>query len=229
MCNRAEHPTLVVLAYFGCMVIEVAFLLMQVQLVHQQFLRTKGLDDPSDAQLYAQLMSVLDETHGVPATTQLEKLALLFKFDTSRAWKRESQALQGMKLEKEPVVDGIFDERGFEQAFEILNMLKALFPAEELSLDDPDVKKHQIAQRTGVNSVVQNAAEHGEGTPNIPDDFKCPISLDLMRDPVIVATGQVGSDLLTFVFILFFIFFTLLFIFGYVSTSPLMCMAFHVL
>jgi hypothetical protein len=27
--------------------------------------------------------------------------------------------------------------------------------------------------------------------PVIPDDFRCPISLDLMKDPVIVATGQV--------------------------------------
>lgn len=173
---------------------------MQVELVHQHFLRSKGLDDPSDAQLYAQLLSVLDETHGVPSTTQLEKLAMVFKFDTSRAWKREAQALQGMKLEKEPVVDGIFDERGFEQAFEILNMLKSLFPAEEVALDDPDIKKHQISQSTGVSTVVQNAAEPGEGAPNIPDDFKCPISLDLMRDPVIVATGQVGGHLLTFEF-----------------------------
>lgn len=28
-------------------------------------------------------------------------------------------------------------------------------------------------------------------SPVIPDDFLCPISLELMRDPVIVATGQV--------------------------------------
>ncbi|CAN0909782.1 U-box domain-containing protein 1 [Linum grandiflorum] len=27
-------------------------------------------------------------------------------------------------------------------------------------------------------------------SPNIPDEFKCPISLDLMRDPVIVASGH---------------------------------------
>lgn len=27
--------------------------------------------------------------------------------------------------------------------------------------------------------------------PVIPDDFRCPISLELMKDPVIVATGQV--------------------------------------
>lgn len=28
----------------------------------------------------------------------------------------------------------------------------------------------------------------------IPEDFLCPISLELMRDPVIVATGQVSSS-----------------------------------
>jgi hypothetical protein len=27
--------------------------------------------------------------------------------------------------------------------------------------------------------------------PQPPDDFRCPISLELMRDPVIVSTGQV--------------------------------------
>lgn len=28
-------------------------------------------------------------------------------------------------------------------------------------------------------------------SPVIPDDFRCPISLELMKDPVIVSTGQV--------------------------------------
>lgn len=28
-------------------------------------------------------------------------------------------------------------------------------------------------------------------SPMIPDDFRCPISLELMKDPVIVSTGQV--------------------------------------
>lgn len=30
-------------------------------------------------------------------------------------------------------------------------------------------------------------------SPVIPDDFRCPISLELMKDPVIVSTGQVRS------------------------------------
>jgi hypothetical protein len=34
---------------------------------------------------------------------------------------------------------------------------------------------------------------NGEPRPaNIPDEFRCPISLELMKDPVIVSTGQVA-------------------------------------
>lgn len=32
-------------------------------------------------------------------------------------------------------------------------------------------------------------------SPVIPDDFRCPISLELMKDPVIVSTGQVRPPL----------------------------------
>ena len=33
--------------------------------------------------------------------------------------------------------------------------------------------------------------EKSHQAPVIPDDFRCPISLELMKDPVIVSTGQV--------------------------------------
>jgi len=35
-------------------------------------------------------------------------------------------------------------------------------------------------------------------SPVIPDDFRCPISLELMKDPVIVSTGQVRLHFLTY-------------------------------
>lgn len=35
--------------------------------------------------------------------------------------------------------------------------------------------------------------EKSHQAPVIPDDFRCPISLELMRDPVIVSTGQVWA------------------------------------
>ncbi|KAA8529070.1 hypothetical protein F0562_033442 [Nyssa sinensis] len=44
---------------------------------------------------------------------------------------------------------------------------------------------------SGVNSASKSLEENKKpDSPMIPDDFLCPISLELMRDPVIVATGQ---------------------------------------
>ncbi|KAG0554371.1 hypothetical protein KC19_12G086000 [Ceratodon purpureus] len=165
----------------------------QVDLVHLQFQRSKGLDDPLDAELNAGLIPVLDEYQG-RSRDQLERLAKLFKFDTARALMRELQALHWMRVEKEPAVLGILvNERVFEQLLGLVNDMRILFPQEDLEQDDPELKKLQVAQRAGVERTgMQLASDIGtcKGIPNIPDDFKCPISLDLMRDPVIIATGQ---------------------------------------
>ncbi|GAB4856258.1 hypothetical protein Ancab_014185 [Ancistrocladus abbreviatus] len=44
----------------------------------------------------------------------------------------------------------------------------------------------------GASSSFESDDWHREITPDlvIPEDFRCPISLDMMRDPVVVATGQ---------------------------------------
>lgn len=45
----------------------------------------------------------------------------------------------------------------------------------------------------GINSSSCKALEENKKPDSlvVPDDLRCPISLELMRDPVIVATGQV--------------------------------------
>jgi hypothetical protein len=108
---------------------------------------------------------------------------------------RELQSLHWMRVEKEPAVLGILvSERVFEQLLGLVNDMRILFPPEDLEQDDPELKKLQVAQRAGVERTsMQPDIGTGKGIPNIPDDFKCPISLDLMRDPVIIATGQVSK------------------------------------
>lgn len=165
----------------------------QVDLVHLQFRRSKGSEDPFDARLHSELASALDEKHG-HSKAELERLAELFKFDTARALMRELQALHGMRIGKEPAAVGILiGEPDFEQLLGLLNDFRVLFPQEDLEQDDPELRKLQVAERAGVEKIsMQSASDLGsdKGTLNIPDDFKCPISLDLMTDPVIIATGQ---------------------------------------
>lgn len=48
-------------------------------------------------------------------------------------------------------------------------------------------------QKVGVNSKSngQTSTAAIQKIPVVPDDFRCPISLEMMRDPVIVSSGQV--------------------------------------
>lgn len=63
----------------------------------------------------------------------------------------------------------------------IFKGLEKLPSASEVSSDE-----HNDSAKKGGDQV-----KNPDGV-TIPDDFLCPISLEIMRDPVIVSTGQVG-------------------------------------
>ena len=87
--------------------------MLQVDLVHSQFRRSKALEDAVDAQLNAELVSILDETNE-RSPDQLKRLAESFKLDTASALRKESEALDGMAKEKPP---GLLSMQGFGQIF----------------------------------------------------------------------------------------------------------------
>ncbi|CAN1172936.1 U-box domain-containing protein 1 [Linum perenne] len=58
------------------------------------------------------------------------------------------------------------------------------FPKEETTFQ---MKQQQRSSTAGC--TLQDLSSSSQ-SPNIPDEFRCPISLDLMRDPVIVASGH---------------------------------------
>lgn len=53
-------------------------------------------------------------------------------------------------------------------------------------------ESNEVDERKKNNLASKNMEDlRKPDVPTLPDDFLCPISLELMRDPVIVATGQV--------------------------------------
>jgi hypothetical protein len=68
----------------------------------------------------------------------------------------------------------------------LLKKIKDHVQIENLVKDDTAIAK-------GVSSGFYGPEENDNNhqAPVIPSDFKCPISLELMMDPVIVSTGQV--------------------------------------
>ncbi|RWW63127.1 hypothetical protein BHE74_00029713 [Ensete ventricosum] len=65
---------------------------------------------------------------------------------------------------------------------------------EEMSSLLKKLKDFVISENSTSASIEKKTSFAKHRSPMIPDDFRCPISLELMKDPVIVSTGQKWLD-----------------------------------
>lgn len=139
----------------------------QIELVHTQFRRAKGRMDSPDLQLEMDLTTAQRERNPDPAI--LKRLSEKLHLRTINELKRESLAIHDMVIAHGGLPEELFETMSF-----LLRKLKDCVLTENPDFDAPEVDKSFVKHRS----------------PVIPDDFRCPISLELMKDPVIVSTGQ---------------------------------------
>lgn len=144
----------------------------QIELVHAQFKRAKEKKESLDSQLEMDLDIAEKEKEPDPAT--LKRLSEKLHLKTINDLKKESLAFHELVI-----ASGGDPGESFERMSLILKKLKDCVlmenPVDDISKGDQSLVKHR--------------------SPVIPDDFRCPISLELMKDPVIVSTGQVLSSI----------------------------------
>ncbi|KAG2673499.1 hypothetical protein I3843_13G081800 [Carya illinoinensis] len=151
----------------------------QVELVLAQFRRAKGRVDAPDVELYEDLLSLYDK--GNDAATDLavlrrlaEKLQLMGIADLTQ----ESLALHEMVA-----ASGGDPGESIEKMSMLLKKIKDFVQTENPDLDAPP-RENSLPPSCSASNDKNHKA------PVIPEDFRCPISLELMTDPVIVSTGQ---------------------------------------
>lgn len=139
----------------------------QIELVHAQFRRAKARPESPDLQLELDLAVALKEKE--IDSMVLRRLSEKLQLRTIADLKKESVALHELVISS----NGDPGDQ-FEKMSSLLKKLKDCVltdnPEGDTSEGDKGVVKHR--------------------SPVIPDDFRCPISLELMKDPVIVSTGQ---------------------------------------
>ncbi|KAI3799690.1 hypothetical protein L1987_34989 [Smallanthus sonchifolius] len=139
----------------------------QIELVHVQFKRAKGRMDSPDLQLQRDLALV--NKGNEPDLETMKRLSEKLHLTTVNDLKRESIAIHDMVIS----TDG-YPEDCIEMMSFLLMEIKDC-----VTMGNPEVDMGEAE-----NSVMRHRS------PVIPDDFRCPISLELMKDPVIVSTGQ---------------------------------------
>ena len=171
------------LSLFLCVLYQPSSLSLQVELVLAQFKRAKGRVEAPDDELYEDLLSLYNKTYDSatdPAVLRrlAEKLQLMGIADLTQ----ESLALHEMVS-----ATGGDPGASIEKMSMLLKKIKDYVQTENLDMDD----------NVGGKSLSSSCSKQGTNEkshlmPVIPDDFRCPISLELMKDPVIVSTGQVS-------------------------------------
>ncbi|XP_020101836.1 protein spotted leaf 11-like [Ananas comosus] len=146
----------------------------QVELVHAQLKRAKERTDMSDSELHTELLSLYNRTKEVNIDPSiLERLSEKLHLTTIADLKQESLSLHEMVIASGGGDPG-------EQIEKMSMLLKKI----------KDFVQTQDPEMGSVANPKSLLLDRKQKTAVIPDDFRCPISLDLMKDPVIVATGQ---------------------------------------
>jgi len=137
-----------------------------------QLKRAKRRTDTQDVELVMDLMVVLSKEDARNADNAvLERLAQKLELRTLPDLSAETMAIK--KLVKERHGQSV---ESTEQIIDLLNKFKQLAGIED---------------NNGLKDI--NLPKYFEKCPSlmIPSDFLCPITLEIMTDPVIVASGQV--------------------------------------
>lgn len=145
----------------------------QVELVHAQFKRAKERVDMIDMDLHRDLLSAYNmSTDANVDQSTLRRLAEKLQLLTISDLKQESLALHEMVVASDGDPGEIIEKMSM-----LLKKVKDFMQTQNPEMGTP----------TNKGPLPSNERAK---PPVIPDDFLCPISLELMKDPVIVATGQ---------------------------------------
>ncbi|KAI3981234.1 hypothetical protein MKX01_041373 [Papaver californicum] len=151
----------------------------QVELVISQFKRAKVRLDTPDAELYEDLLAVYKQSNdGVTDPDVLRRLAERLQLMGISDLTHESLALHEMV-----VASGGDPEESIEKMSMLLKRIKDFIQTDNPEIDISAIKNSHLS---GLGEQVSG----NDSLKSIPDDFRCPISLELMKDPVIVSTGQ---------------------------------------
>ncbi|KAG8371433.1 hypothetical protein BUALT_Bualt13G0087100 [Buddleja alternifolia] len=155
----------------------------QVELVLAQFRRAKGRADAPDVELYEDLFCLYNKSNETEEDPDiLRRLVDKLQLSGIADLTQESLALHEMVT-----ATGGDPEESIEKMSMLLKKVKDF-----VQTVNPNIDSIAFAAGKPVPGSGSGKAS-GEGNQKnlvIPDDFRCPISLELMKDPVIVSTGQ---------------------------------------
>ncbi|KAI7740901.1 hypothetical protein M8C21_027218 [Ambrosia artemisiifolia] len=144
----------------------------QLELMCMQLKRAKQRIDSQDMELTMDMRAVLSfDSDRIAECESIEKLANRLPLNTLEDLRIETVAIRKLVKERRGQ-----NAQGTQNIIDLLDRFKRFAGIEQVNVLDEPVRRNRSLQKC--TSIA------------IPFEFLCPITLEIMRDPVIVATGQ---------------------------------------
>ncbi|KAG5053121.1 hypothetical protein JHK87_005319 [Glycine soja] len=165
----------------------------QVELLHKQAKRAELLIDPRELHRREQLIQVMannslqnKKKKGLVDFGKVEEILSSIGLRTPSDYEEEISKLEA-EAQNQAGTGGLIVVSNINNLISLMCYSKSMIFKEGESDTKEDCKPLSSFL---YNKVYDSSSSSQSMTPNVPDEFRCPISLDLMRDPVIVSSGH---------------------------------------
>ncbi|KAJ6357526.1 hypothetical protein OIU78_005386 [Salix suchowensis] len=163
----------------------------QVQLLHRQAKRVDLLVDPRELQKREELLQIMTSNNqmnsrdkGSVDFVKVKEVLSCIGLRSQLDYEEEISKLEA-EAEKQAGTGGLFVVSIINNLISLVTYSKSVI---FIDRDKEEIKKPFKQRSANRNQDVSSSSR--SVLSNIPDEFRCPISLDLMKDPVIVSSGH---------------------------------------
>ncbi|KAI5574749.1 hypothetical protein BDE02_10G165500 [Populus trichocarpa] len=165
----------------------------QVELLHRQAKRVDLLVDPRELQRREELLQIMTRNNqknsgnkGFDDFVKLKEVLSCIGLRSPLEYEEEISKLEA-EAEKQARTGGLIVVSNINNIISLVTSSKSVIFVDR----DKEEIKENFKQRSAFMNRNQDVSSSSQSIlSNIPDEFRCPISLDLMKDPVIVASGH---------------------------------------
>ncbi|XWS56764.1 hypothetical protein CRYUN_Cryun09bG0113400 [Craigia yunnanensis] len=164
----------------------------QVELLHMQAKRVELFVDPKELQRREELLQVMSSTNEKKRKNKsfidIETVKEVFSSIGLRSpldYEEEISKIEA-EAQKQAGTGGLIVVSNINNLISLVSYSKSMIFSEESEKTKEDIKQPYASR----NRNLDRSSSSQSMSSNIPDEFRCPIKLDLMKDPVIVESGH---------------------------------------
>ncbi|KAF3433373.1 hypothetical protein FNV43_RR24475 [Rhamnella rubrinervis] len=165
----------------------------QVELLHRQAKRVELFTDLREIQRREELLQLMARNNdknskkkGFSNFSEVKEILSSIGLRNPMDYEEEIGKLEA-EAQQQAGTGGLIVVSNINNLISLVSFCKSILFSDEVSEKKKDMNK-QLS--TSSNRIYNHHSSSQSMILNIPDEFRCPISLDLMKDPVIVASGH---------------------------------------